>query len=104
MNTEKGGCVDIDECFQTRPPCTIEQFCVNNEGSYTCLGKNGIVGSVVDTKNHNYRQYLKNLVNFIFLQNVTNRVMDVLVMVQIFVTNVQMAMNYEMVFVLVSLK
>lgn len=38
MDTE-AGCLDIDECFSGSSPCKENEFCVNNEGSYTCLGK-----------------------------------------------------------------
>ncbi|CAO1347213.1 unnamed protein product [Diamesa hyperborea] len=32
------GCVDIDECTtKTTPACPKSKFCVNNEGSFTCL-------------------------------------------------------------------
>ncbi|XP_075223784.1 cysteine rich with EGF like domains [Lycorma delicatula] len=35
-DTERG-CVDINECVSHTNPCAKNQFCVNNEGSYTCL-------------------------------------------------------------------
>lgn len=38
MDSE-AGCLDIDECFSGSSPCKENEFCVNNEGSYTCLGK-----------------------------------------------------------------
>lgn len=31
-------CVDVDECLE-QDVCTSEQFCVNNDGSYSCLSK-----------------------------------------------------------------
>ncbi|KAK9889428.1 hypothetical protein WA026_004698 [Henosepilachna vigintioctopunctata] len=31
------GCLDINECAATTTPCKIDEFCVNNEGSYRCL-------------------------------------------------------------------
>lgn len=34
---DETGCVDIDECLRKIPPCKSNQFCVNNEGSYSCL-------------------------------------------------------------------
>jgi len=37
MDTEKG-CLDINECFISPRPCKKNEFCVNNDGSYTCLG------------------------------------------------------------------
>lgn len=38
MIPEQGGCVDMDECLQSAaPPCKRNQFCVNNEGSFSCL-------------------------------------------------------------------
>ena len=37
MDTEKG-CLDINECFMNPNPCKRNEFCVNNDGSYTCLG------------------------------------------------------------------
>lgn len=38
MEPERGGCVDVNECAQTVQPCTSNQFCVNKDGSYSCLG------------------------------------------------------------------
>jgi hypothetical protein len=38
MDTEKG-CLDVNECFINPSPCKRNEFCVNNDGSYTCLGK-----------------------------------------------------------------
>lgn len=29
--------MDIDECIAKKTPCKRNQFCVNNEGSYSCL-------------------------------------------------------------------
>jgi len=37
MDTEKG-CLDVNECFMNPNPCKRNEFCVNNDGSYTCLG------------------------------------------------------------------
>lgn len=31
------GCLDLNECMTLVPACSTNQFCVNNEGSYTCL-------------------------------------------------------------------
>lgn len=36
MDSQRGGCADIDECI-TANTCTKQQFCVNNEGSFNCL-------------------------------------------------------------------
>ncbi|XP_055389428.1 cysteine-rich with EGF-like domain protein 2 [Condylostylus longicornis] len=36
MNPEVG-CFDINECVENPKVCTTDQFCVNNEGSYSCL-------------------------------------------------------------------
>ncbi|XP_050077914.1 cysteine-rich with EGF-like domain protein 2 [Anopheles maculipalpis] len=36
MDAGRGGCVDVDECIK-EAPCSRQQFCVNNEGSYSCL-------------------------------------------------------------------
>lgn len=36
MDTERG-CFDINECVREVSPCRKNQFCVNNEGSYSCL-------------------------------------------------------------------
>ncbi|EAT34727.1 AAEL013062-PA [Aedes aegypti] len=36
MDSQRGGCTDIDECI-TANTCTKQQFCVNNEGSFSCL-------------------------------------------------------------------
>jgi len=33
---EGKGCVDVNECLE-QDVCTSQQFCVNNEGSYSCL-------------------------------------------------------------------
>lgn len=38
MDVEQG-CMDINECVvDDKEPCGSNQFCVNNEGSYSCLG------------------------------------------------------------------
>lgn len=39
MLPEEGGCTDIDECGNEKHTCTENQFCVNTQGSYSCLGK-----------------------------------------------------------------
>ncbi|XP_046671643.1 cysteine-rich with EGF-like domain protein 2 [Homalodisca vitripennis] len=31
------GCMDVNECFNKRSPCKRNEFCVNNEGSYSCF-------------------------------------------------------------------
>ncbi|XP_023159840.1 cysteine-rich with EGF-like domain protein 2 isoform X3 [Drosophila hydei] len=36
MDTETG-CVDINECVDQHRACRPQQFCVNNEGSFSCL-------------------------------------------------------------------
>lgn len=36
MNENKG-CLDLNECAASKTPCKINQFCVNNEGSFRCL-------------------------------------------------------------------
>jgi len=36
MNTEVG-CLDLNECHNAKDPCKLNEFCVNNEGSFTCL-------------------------------------------------------------------
>ncbi|XP_055642832.1 cysteine-rich with EGF-like domain protein 2 isoform X2 [Toxorhynchites rutilus septentrionalis] len=36
MDNQRGGCTDIDECT-TANTCSKQQFCVNNEGSFSCL-------------------------------------------------------------------
>ncbi|KAL4104579.1 hypothetical protein QTP88_019873 [Uroleucon formosanum] len=33
---EGEGCVDVDECLE-QDVCTSQQFCINNDGSYSCL-------------------------------------------------------------------
>lgn len=33
------GCQDINECLKSKKTCPGNQFCVNNDGSFTCLGK-----------------------------------------------------------------
>lgn len=38
LEPKRGGCIDIDECADPIQPCKVNQFCVNNEGSYSCLG------------------------------------------------------------------
>lgn len=38
IRDSEGGCSDIDECLRQNSPCKSNQFCVNNEGSFTCLG------------------------------------------------------------------
>uniref|UniRef100_A0A8D8JAF0 Cysteine-rich with EGF-like domain protein 2 n=1 Tax=Culex pipiens TaxID=7175 RepID=A0A8D8JAF0_CULPI len=37
MDSQRGGCTDIDECVTAANTCTKQQFCVNNEGSFSCL-------------------------------------------------------------------
>lgn len=39
MEPELGGCIDVDECAQEKAVCRNNQFCVNSEGSFKCLGK-----------------------------------------------------------------
>uniref|UniRef100_A0A1B6EBB1 EGF-like domain-containing protein n=1 Tax=Clastoptera arizonana TaxID=38151 RepID=A0A1B6EBB1_9HEMI len=36
MDTERG-CFDVNECILNKSPCKANEFCVNNEGSFTCL-------------------------------------------------------------------
>ncbi|EEB17120.1 conserved hypothetical protein [Pediculus humanus corporis] len=36
MHTELG-CLDVNECIAKNDACNSHQFCVNNDGSYTCL-------------------------------------------------------------------
>lgn len=43
MQPELGGCVDVDECANGQHRCRQNQFCVNNEGSFTCLGKTAMM-------------------------------------------------------------
>ena len=38
MESEKG-CLDINECITGSPCNNHNEFCVNNDGSYTCLSK-----------------------------------------------------------------
>ena len=47
MDSQRGGCTDIDECIAANT-CTKQQFCVNTEGSFNCLGKL-VVRQVVQT-------------------------------------------------------
>jgi len=44
MDTEKG-CLDVNECFMNPNPCKKNEFCVNNDGSYTCLACDRACGS-----------------------------------------------------------
>lgn len=37
MGTYPAGCLDINECLVQEQPCHPNQFCVNDEGSYSCL-------------------------------------------------------------------
>lgn len=37
MQTDEGGCIDIDECATDTHKCSKDEFCVNSEGSYECL-------------------------------------------------------------------
>lgn len=39
VRDKEGNCIDIDECSRKENPCKSNQFCVNNEGSFSCLGK-----------------------------------------------------------------
>ncbi|GAB0095505.1 cysteine-rich with EGF-like domain protein 2 [Sergentomyia squamirostris] len=34
---EKQGCIDVNECLEVRNACQRNQFCVNTEGSHTCI-------------------------------------------------------------------
>lgn len=36
LNNENN-CIDINECLETKNICTGNEFCVNNEGNYSCL-------------------------------------------------------------------
>ncbi|KAK9503967.1 hypothetical protein O3M35_010417 [Rhynocoris fuscipes] len=36
MDPERG-CLDIDECATLKQPCKSNEFCVNNDGSHSCL-------------------------------------------------------------------
>lgn len=33
------GCFDINECLESDESCPGNQFCVNKEGSFLCLGR-----------------------------------------------------------------
>lgn len=37
MDPANGGCIDVDECATTKHKCTLNQFCVNSDGSYKCI-------------------------------------------------------------------
>lgn len=37
IKDEQGGCNDVNECITMKNACKANQFCVNNEGSFTCL-------------------------------------------------------------------
>uniref|UniRef100_A0A0K8WEN1 Cysteine-rich with EGF-like domain protein 2 n=2 Tax=Bactrocera latifrons TaxID=174628 RepID=A0A0K8WEN1_BACLA len=37
MGTDPAGCQDINECLVQKRPCRPNQFCVNDEGTYSCL-------------------------------------------------------------------
>ncbi|KAK9751881.1 TLR4 regulator and MIR-interacting MSAP [Popillia japonica] len=37
VKTDKGDCLDIDECAESTAACGPLQFCVNTEGNYKCL-------------------------------------------------------------------
>lgn len=75
--------MDIDECATIENTCTANQFCVNSEGSYSCLGKYCRCGSLRGGRNESFKI-------FRILQNVTNRASVVVVMVLTFVINVPM--------------
>lgn len=38
---EDKGCIDLNECLLEETPCKRNDFCVNTEGSYSCIGKDG---------------------------------------------------------------
>lgn len=84
MQPDLGGCVDIDECATVQNTCTKNQFCVNSEGSYSCLGE-WALKSILFFWNGQF-----NLVNF---QSATNRASVVVVMVLTYVINVPMDLN-----------
>lgn len=35
---DEKGCIDLNECLLEAEPCKQNEFCVNTEGSYTCIG------------------------------------------------------------------
>ncbi|XP_017780195.1 PREDICTED: cysteine-rich with EGF-like domain protein 2 isoform X2 [Nicrophorus vespilloides] len=37
IKSEEKGCLDLNECAVSNPPCGLLHFCVNTEGSYKCL-------------------------------------------------------------------
>ncbi|XP_071965848.1 uncharacterized protein [Antedon mediterranea] len=42
-----GVCVDINECETVDQACPQDTGCINNEGSYTCIGGNPFVGPII---------------------------------------------------------
>jgi len=38
-------CVDVDECIVGAHSCTIEQMCVNSQGSFYCVDKTMVTAS-----------------------------------------------------------
>ncbi|XP_066601795.1 cysteine-rich with EGF-like domain protein 2 [Prorops nasuta] len=58
------GCYDINECLDESKFCTKDQFCVNNEGSYSCLACDkackGCTGDGPDMCIHCADDYYKN--------------------------------------------
>ncbi|KAL1493284.1 hypothetical protein ABEB36_011368 [Hypothenemus hampei] len=37
FETKVRGCTDVNECLMGKSPCAFSQFCVNTEGSFSCL-------------------------------------------------------------------
>lgn len=48
MQSEHGGCIDVDECAAGNHECGKNEFCVNNDGSYECLSMNITFPSIVE--------------------------------------------------------
>lgn len=38
-NEDEMKCVDINECVENKNLCPVGAYCLNNEGSYSCEGK-----------------------------------------------------------------
>ena len=52
------GCLEINEC-STLDPCKKNEFCINNEGSFTCLGKcKFLIGFYITGSVHKIIKYL----------------------------------------------
>lgn len=113
----ENGCMDINECASgdRHGPCRSSQFCVNNDGSYSCLGvcfSLSPSSCSLNRQNQNYLQYYFRILKFLIQihyncclvssQSVIVPVMVVMVMAQTIVTPVPRVISSMTICVWVS--